>query len=106
MENLEFTVRLEPEDADAEELDDRTRELLRDLREQPVESAELVRAGSAADRRGRTLLRVVRGYASLSATDGSTLAARRAGIQLASSATASSNAPAAANAAGSVGSTP
>jgi hypothetical protein len=48
METLEFKVRLDAEDADAEELDDRTRELLSDLREQPVESAELVRASGGA----------------------------------------------------------
>jgi hypothetical protein len=46
METLEFTVRLDAEDEDAEELDDRTRELLQDLRDQPVESAELVRAAA------------------------------------------------------------
>ena len=48
METLEFKVRLDAEDADAEELDERTRELLSDLREQPVESAELVRAAGGA----------------------------------------------------------
>ena len=48
METFEFKVRLDAEDQDAEELDQRTRELLQDLREQPVESAELVRAAGGA----------------------------------------------------------
>lgn len=45
METLEFTVRPDVADADAEEIDQLTRDLLRDLREQPVESADLVSQG-------------------------------------------------------------
>jgi hypothetical protein len=45
METLQFTVRPDVPDADAEELDRLTRELLHDLREQPVETADLVRGG-------------------------------------------------------------
>jgi hypothetical protein len=46
MENLQFTVRVDAPDEDAEEVDEQTRQLLLELREQPVESAELVRGGA------------------------------------------------------------
>jgi len=39
---LEFTVRVEATDADLEEIDRATRQLLMELRDEPVESAELV----------------------------------------------------------------
>jgi hypothetical protein len=42
METLRLTVRPDVPDADAEELDQHVRELLHDLREQPVEAADLV----------------------------------------------------------------
>jgi hypothetical protein len=45
MENLQFTVRVDAPDGDPEELDEQTRRLLVELRDQPVESAELVRGG-------------------------------------------------------------
>jgi hypothetical protein len=39
---LEFTVRVDTTDEDLEEIDRATRQLLHDLRDEPVESAELV----------------------------------------------------------------
>jgi hypothetical protein len=44
---VEFTIRVDTPDHDAEESDQLARELLRDLRDQPVDSAELVANGPA-----------------------------------------------------------
>jgi hypothetical protein len=47
MEVHQLNVRADLPDADAEELDQETRELLAELRDLPVESAELIKSGPA-----------------------------------------------------------
>ena len=49
---LEFTVRVQTTDEDLEEIDRATRQLLVDLRETPVESAELVAGAAPAGTKG------------------------------------------------------